>query len=139
MIDGLGNRCDDNDAAFDAVHHLEQPRFLRRPIRRHGPRRRFERRIVLERHSATQPKLFKIPDEQLHSTKPKERPTLEVTDTSTTGSTKFKTDCCLYVNDTNSQYALKKANAPHADSQSINVLQKTDGSVSLKVGIPQGR
>ena len=136
MIDGLGNRCDDNDAAFDALSTI-----LSNHASYVGP---YGGMALVEDLSVEsfsnvmqrQPKLFKIPDEQLHSNQAQGKTgTLEVTGHLDNGfKAKFKTDCCLYVNDTNSQYALKKANAPHADSQSINVLQKTDGSVTLKVG-----
>ena len=136
MIDGIGNACDDNAAAFDALSTI-----LSNHASYVGP---YGGMALVEDLSVEsfsnvmqkQPKLFKIPDEQLHSNQAQGKTgTLEVTGHLENGfKAKFKTDCCMYVSDTNSQYALKKANAPHADSQSINVLQKTDGSVTLKVG-----
>lgn len=140
MIDGVGTQCDDNAVACKSLNQI---------ISKHasyiGPMGGMclVEQLSVQDFSTTMektPKLFKLPEQQLDNTHPQGRTgTLEIVNDAYARvngfKAKFVTDCCIYVRDESSQYALKTANTAHADSQSIGVLQKvSDSTAVLKVG-----
>ena len=140
MIDGLGTTCANDSTSFPALNAI-----LSQHASYIGP---MGGMCLVENLSVTNfsqtmehtPKLFKLPEQKLDNTTANGKTgVLEIQDDASARANgfkaKFKTDCCIYVRDEGAQYALKTANAAHADSQSVGVLQKvSDPAVVLKVG-----
>jgi hypothetical protein len=139
MIDGLGTTCANDSSSFPALNAiLSQHASYIGPM---GGMCLVEN-LSIQNFSQTMehtPKLFKLPDQKLDNTSANGKTgVLEIQDDASARANgfnaKFKTDCCIYVQDQNIQYALKKANAAHADSQSVGVLTAVSGAEVLRVG-----
>ena len=140
MIDGLGTTCANDTSSFPALNAiLSQHASYIGPM---GGMCLVED-LSISNFSQTMehtPKLFKLPDQKLDNTSASGKTgVLEIQDDASARENgfkaKFRTDCCIYVQDQNIRYALKKANAAHADSQSVGVLTLVNtGAEVLRVG-----